>query len=165
MSDIILRPFAPHDAAPIAKLYAHYVDTSTITFDTDQPTAQGMADKFAAYQSLGHPTLVAEGDGRLLGYAYASFYRPRFGWRLTCENSVYLAPEAQGKGLGTRMLTQLIEEAKAAGFAHMIGVITSESAASLALHRKLGFVDVGVLRGVGHKFDRWLDIVLLQRVL
>ena len=165
MSAIVLRPFAPQDAAEISDIYAHYVDTSTVTFDTDQPTAQTMADKFSAYQALGHPTLVAEEAGRILGYAYASFYRPRFGWRLTCENSVYLAPSAQGRGLGTRLLAQLIEDSKTAGFAQMIGVITSESAASLALHRKFGFEQVGVMRKVGHKFDRWLDIVLMQREL
>ena len=108
---------------------------------------------------------VAESGGDLLGYAYASVYRPRPAYRFTCEDTVYCARDAQGMGVGTALMQTVIDRSRAFGFKQMIGVITSESAGSIRLHEKLGFRTVGTYEAVGFKFDRWLDIVHMQRTL
>jgi phosphinothricin acetyltransferase len=152
--------------AGIAAIYAHYVAHSTATFDTEFGGEAAMGEKFAHLKSLGHPIVIAEGpDGQVLGYSYASFYRPRAGWRFACEDSVYVAPEAVGQGIGKAMLIDVIYQAGALGFRQMIGVITGESAASISLHEKLGFAHAGRLSAVGYKFERWLDVVYMQRTL
>lgn len=165
MSDIILRPFEWRDIPAITAIYKHYVEATAITFDTEAPGEPAMAEKFGHLLALGHPLLVAEEAGRLLGYAYASFYRPRAAYRFTCEDSIYLHPDATGKGLGRRMLTELIEHSRAFGFKQMIAVITADTRNSIAIHEKFGFRHVGRYEAVGLKFDRWHDIVHLQLAL
>ena len=121
--------------------------------------------KFGPMLEAGHPLLVAERGGRLLAYAYASVYRPRPAYRFTCEDTIYCAPEAREQGVGTALLGRVIEAARTFGFRQMIGVITAESSGSIRLHEKLGFRIVGSYQAVGFKFDRWLDIVHMQKAL
>ena len=166
MPEISIRPFAWDDIPAMTAIYRHYVEHSTATFDTVPPSETTMAaQKFGPMVEAGHPLLVAERHGQLLGYAYASVYRPRPAYRFTCEDTIYCAPEAQGQGVGTALLQRVIEAAQAFGFKQMIGVITAESTGSIRLHEKLGFRVVGAYEAVGFKFDRWLDIVHMQRAL
>lgn len=168
MSDAQLRPFQWSDIPAITAIYRHYVEASPATFDTTAPGEAAMAEKFGHLLELGHPLLVAAekaGDGKVLGYAYASFYRPRPAYRFTCEDSIYLHPDAGGQGLGTLLLGELIARSRAAGFRQMIAVITAGTEASLRLHEKFGFRTVGRHEAVGFKFDRWLDTLHLQLAL
>lgn len=165
VSDFIIRPFAPADVPAITAIYAHYVDHSTATFDLDAPDEEFMADKFGQMAGLGHPVVVAEREGKMLGYGYASVYRPRPAYRFACENTVYCAPEAHRQGVGTALMEEVIARSRAFGFTQMIAVITAEGAGSIRLHEKLGFREVGRHPAVGFKFDRWLDIVHMQKAL
>ena len=166
MSDFALRPFSWSDVPAITAIYSHYVHNSVATFDIEAPGESFMAEKFGHIQAQGHPIVMAEGrDGTLLGYSYASVYRPRPAYRFTCENSVYCAPEAQGRGLGSAMMAEVIAQSQAFGFKQMIAVITAEGAGSIRLHEKLGFRHIGRHEALGFKFDRWLDIVHMQKAL
>jgi L-amino acid N-acyltransferase YncA len=164
---VTLRPATAEDAAAIAAIYAVHVLGSSATFEIEPPPAAEMAQRIAAVQEVGLPWWVAEHDGRLAGYAYAGSYRPRPAYRHTCEDSVYLAPWAMGRGLGRALLGRIIDEARAAGRSQMIAVIGggNENPASIALHERLGFRQVGTFERVGFKFGRWLDTVLMQRGL
>lgn len=166
MPDFLIRPFAWGDVPAMTAIYRHYVENSTATFDTVPPTETAMASqKFGPMVEAGHPLLIAERGGKLLAYAYASVYRPRAAYRFTCEDTIYCAPEAQGQGVGTALLQDVIEASRRFGFKQMIGVITAESKGSIRLHEKLGFRVVGSYTQVGFKFDRWLDIVHMQKGL
>jgi phosphinothricin acetyltransferase len=166
MTDFLIRPFAWGDVPALTRIYRHYVEHSTATFDTQPPNETAMAtQKFGPMVEAGHPLLVAEREGRLLAYAYASVYRPRPAYRFTCEDTIYCAPDAQGQGVGTALLSAVVDAARSFGFKQMIGVITAESTGSIRLHEKLGFRVVGQYQAVGFKFDRWLDIVHMQKGL
>ncbi|MDB5506979.1 MAG: N-acetyltransferase [Devosia sp.] len=163
MSDFTLRPFDWRDVPGISAIYKHYVENSVATFDLADPGQTYIAEKFGHMVEAGHPVVIAEGnDGKLLGYSYASEYRTRPAYRFTLEDSVYLAPDAIGRGIGTALLTEIIAQSKARGFKQMLGVITADSAASIKLHERLGFRHIGLHQGLGYKFDRWLDIVHMQ---
>ena len=165
MFDFNLRPFSWSDIPAITTIYRHYVDHTAITFDTEAPSEEAIAEKYAGLIKLGHPLIVAERAGKVLGYAYASFYRPRAAYRFTCEDSIYLDPTETGRGLGKIMLSALLVEAKAFGFKQMLAVITADTANSIGIHEKFGFERVGYYTSVGFKFDRWHDIVHLQKAL
>ena len=165
MSEPIFRNFAWTDVPAITAIYRHAVETSVATFDTEAPGEAAMAEKFGRMLELGHPVIIAEAEGKTIGYAYASTYRPRPAYRFTAEDSIYLAPEAQGKGLGSALLGRLLEQSKAFGFRQMLAVITAERANSIRLHEKHGFRLIGRYEALGYKFDRWLDIVHLQRAV
>jgi L-amino acid N-acyltransferase YncA len=165
MAELTIRPFAWADVPAIAAIYAHYVRETVITFETEPPSEAAMADRFGKMMDLGHPLLTAEAGGQPIGYAYASFYRPRAAYRFTCEDSIYLHPDHVGQGVGRPLLTRLIDDSRSAGFRQMLAVITAERTNSLRLHEKLGFRMVGRYEAVGYKFDRWLDIVHMQRAL
>jgi phosphinothricin acetyltransferase len=160
--DIQLRPFQWSDIPAITAIYRHYVQTSAATFDTEAPPESAMAEKFGHILDLDHPLIVAAADREVQGYAYASFYRPRPAYRFTCEDSIYLRPEAGGRGLGTLLLGELIARSRAAGFRQMIAVITEGTGNSIRLHEKFGFQQVGRHAAVGFKFDRWLATLHLQ---
>ena len=162
MSDVTLRPFYWGDIPAITAIYRHYVEHSTATFDLEAPGATAMAEKFGHMVDEGHPVIVAERNGAVVGYAYASTYRPRPAYRFTCEDSIYLHPDATGAGLGKTLLNELIAQSRSYGFKQMIAVITSEGAGSVALHEKLGFRHIGRHDKLGLKFDRWLDIIHMQ---
>ena len=165
MTDVTFRPFAWSDVPAIAAIYRHYVEETVITFETEAPSEAVMADRFGKMLDLGHPVIIVEQAGKVMGYAYASFYRPRAAYRFTCENSIYLSKDVVGQGIGGRLLEALLDQCRTAGFKQMIAVITAERANSIRLHEKLGFRKVAHYEAVGFKFDRWLDIVHMQRAI
>ncbi len=163
---IEIRPARPADLPRIAAVYADAVLNGVASFELEPPDEAEMAARFARITGAGLPWLAAEIDGRLVGYAYAGPYRPRPAYRFTLENSVYVDPEARGAGVGHALLARLIDAAAALGCRRMIAVIgDSGNAASIGLHRALGFTPAGVLRSVGWKHGRWLDSVLMERAL
>jgi L-amino acid N-acyltransferase YncA len=159
------RSFTWSDIPAITAIYRHAVETSVATFDTQAPGETFMAEKFGHMLELGHPVIMAEQDGRTIGYAYASTYRPRPAYRFTAEDSIYLAPDAQGLGIGSALLGRLLGDSRTFGFKQMLAVITAERVNSIRLHEKHGFRLVGRYDALGYKFDRWLDIVHMQRAL
>lgn len=161
-ANIALRGFEPADIPAMTSIYAHYVANSTVTFDTEAPSETEMAEKFVAMAAQNHPIIIAAEGKKVLGFAYASTFRPRFAYRFTCEDTLYLAPDATGKGLGSLLLKKLIEEARAFGFKQMIGVIEASAEPSIALHEKFKFEVVARHKDLGFKFDRWLSIVHMQ---
>lgn len=165
MSDFLLRPFLWADIPALTAIYAHYVEHTAISFDAEAPDEAAMAEKFGHLVGLGHPLIIAESGGKPLGFAYASFYRPRAAYRFTAEDSIYLHPDATGKGMGKALLAALLDRSKAAGFHQMLAVITADTANSIRLHEKFGFEKVGHYREVGFKFERWHDVVHLQKAL
>jgi len=163
---ILIRPSSEPDLGAIAAIYAHAVAHGTASFELDPPNTAEMARRRAALLEGGYPYLVAEQDGTLLGYAYAGAYRTRPAYRSTVEDSIYVAPAAQGQGIGRLLLAALIEECEARDFRLMVAVIgDEESKGSIGLHRSLGFEPVGILKGIGYKHGRWLSTVLMQRPL
>ncbi|MXQ14576.1 GNAT family N-acetyltransferase [Microvirga makkahensis] len=162
----LVRPSAEADIPAIAAIYAHAVLHGTASFELDPPAAAEIARRRAALLEGGYPYLVAEREGEILGYAYAGAYRTRPAYRSTVEDSIYVAPSAQGQGIGRLLLKALIEECEARDFRLMVAVIgDEESQGSIALHRSLGFASVGILKGIGYKHGRWLSTVLMQRPL
>lgn len=161
-----VRPASEADMPAIQAIYAHHVRFGLASFETDPPSLEDMCARRAAVGDLGLPYLVAQVDGEVLGYCYASSYRPRPAYRFTVENSVYVAEGQVGRGLGTALLARLIELCEAGPWRQMIAVIgDSDNQASIALHRRLGFQPVGVIQSAGFKFGRWVDSVLMQRPL
>lgn len=162
-----IRPVRAADLPAVREIYNYYVANSTVTFDEDAMTLREWKQKHAYLEKLGMPFLVAESpSGQLLGYALVSPWKPKRAYRYTVENSIYLGPAASGKGLGRALLAALIDASKAAGLREMIAVVADQGAdASLALHEKFGFVEIGRMGRVGFKFDRWLGTVLLQKNL
>lgn len=162
----ILRPALPADAPALARVYGWHVLNGTGTFETEPPAADEMARRLDAVVSQGLPWLVAERGGALLGFAYANQFRPRGAYRFCLEDSIYIDPDAAGEGLGARLLAELIRQCEALGARQMLAVIgDSANAASIALHRRLGFEPAGVLKASGWKHDGWRDVVILQRAL
>ena len=161
-----IRPASLADIAAITRIYAHAVSTGTASFELEPPDEAEMARRMRALLDGKFPYFVAEVDGAVAGYAYASLYRARPAYRYTIEDSVYVAPAAQRRGLGRLLLQKLIEVCTAQGYRQMIAVIgDSDQAASIGVHRACGFVDAGNLRNIGWKFGRWLDTPLMQRAL
>ncbi|WP_134500924.1 GNAT family N-acetyltransferase [Microvirga pakistanensis] len=163
---LLVRPSAEADIPAITAIYAHAVLHGTASFELSAPDEAEMTRRRAAILEGGYPHLVAERGGHILGYAYAGAYRTRPAYRSTVEDSIYVAPAAQGQGVGRVLLTALISECEACDFRLMVAVIgDEESKGSIALHRSLGFEPVGVLKGIGYKHGRWLSTVLMQRTL
>ena len=161
-----VRAAAPADAEPVAAIFAHYVTSSVTTFEEVPPTAADWARKLADLTSLSLPFLVAEEDGSVCGFAYASPWRPKPAYRHTVEDTVYIAPGHTGRGIGAALLGPLLDGCAAAGARQVIAVIADTgSDASAGLHRRFGFVLAGRLVGVGRKQGRWIDTVLMQRNL
>jgi phosphinothricin acetyltransferase len=166
MEQLRIRSAGQADLAEIAAIYAPYVTATVVTFETEVPSAEAWNDRFRTVTEAGLPFLVAELDGAVVGYAYCGPWKTRPAYRYTAEDSIYLAPRARGRGLGGRLLDRLITTAGAAGLRELLAVIADTGdPASAALHRSRGFVDAGRLTGVGHKHDRWLDTMILQRSL
>jgi phosphinothricin acetyltransferase len=154
------------DIEALRAIYAYYVLRTTASFEEVPPSIDEMRRRLAEIRALGLPYLVAEIDGEVLGYCYAGPFRPRSAYRYTIEDSVYVAPLVVRHGIGVALLTRLIERCTALDYRQMIGVIgDSANLSSIALHRRLGFLQEGVLRGVGLKFGRWMDVVIMHRPL
>lgn len=163
---LIIRPSLETDIPAITAIYTHAVTHGTASFELEPPSAEEMGRRRDAILEGGYPYLVAEWGGELLGYAYAGTYRTRPAYRSTVEDSIYVAPEAQGQGIGRALLAALIEHCEALDFRLMVAVIGDEdSHGSIGLHRSLGFEPVGTLKGIGYKHGRWLSTVLMQRSL
>ena len=166
MPAIPIRPAQPRDLAAITRIYDHAVRHGTASFEIEPPDEREMARRYEALRAGGYPYLVAELDGAIVGYAYAGPYRARAAYRWSVEDTIYVAPSSQRRGIGRALLERLIADAEAGGFRQMIAVIgDSANAASIELHRAAGFRMVGTFDNVGFKFSRWLDSVLMQRPL
>ncbi len=163
---LVIRDAAAPDFAGIAAIYADHVLNGFGTFEEAPPSRDEMLDRFGRVIDAGLPYLVAADGGAVLGYAYAAPYRPRSAYRFTVEDSIYVAPAAQRRGVGVTLLTRLIERCAAAGMKQIVAVIgDSGNQPSISVHEKCGFRATGVLRDVGFKQNRWLDTVIMQRAL
>lgn len=164
---MIIRPATSTDVAAVQAIYAHHVLNGVGTFEETPPTVQDMARRMADVSARGLPWLVAEtAQAQVLGFAYASPFRLRAAYRYTAEDSIYLAPEATGRGIGRALLSKVIEACEAAGLRQMLAVIGgSDNAASIGVHRACGFEHVAITPAVGFKHGRFVDVVWMQKAL
>ncbi|MGD9785506.1 MAG: N-acetyltransferase family protein [Hyphomicrobiaceae bacterium] len=161
-----VRPLRQADIEAVTAIYAFYVRSSAATFDTVPPDTLQMERRWQEVLEAGCPYLVATRDGRVQGYAYARPYNARPAYRWTVEDSVYVAPSAQGRGLGRALLSGVIAATEAAGFRQMVALIAPDAAeGSVALHRALGFREAGRLQALGFKLGRWHDVLYMRRQL
>lgn len=161
-----VRPARAADLPTIQAIYAPEVLEGTATFELEPPDAAEIGTRLAKVEAQSLPWLVAELNGAVAGYAYATRYRDRPAYRFTVEDTVYVARSARGHGLGRALLAALLDGARAAGMRQMVAVIgDTANEGSIRLHQACGFAHVGTLRDVGFKFGRWLDTVLMQRSL
>ena len=166
MSTLEIRPATAADLPAITEIYDHAVRHGTATFELTPPDLAEMSRRFGVLREGGYPYLAAASDGRVIGYAYAGAYRPRPAYRFTVENSIYLQPAIHRRGIGMQLLQRLIAELEERGYRQMIAVIgDSANAGSIGVHTRCGFQMVGTHPGVGFKFGRWLDTVMMQRAL
>lgn len=162
----LIRPSTDADIPAIAAIYAHHVLHGTGTFETEPPSPADMASRRADVLAKGLPYLVAEHDAQVLGFAYCNWFKPRPAYRFSAEDSIYLAADQGGRGLGRLLLSELAAQAEQVGVRKLIAVIgDSANAGSIGVHKALGFQHVGVLSSCGWKFDRWLDVVLMEKSL
>jgi len=163
---LLIRPSVTSDIPAITAIYGWNVLNGTGTFELEAPDEAEMARRRDDVLGKGLPWLVAERDGRVVGYAYANQFRPRPAYRYCLEDSIYLAPEAHGQGVGKLLLAELIAQSEARGARQMLAVIgDSANAASIGVHEALGFEHTGVMKAAGWKFERWLDVIVMQRAL
>ena len=160
-----VRSAVAQDAPAVASIYAHHVAHGTASFDTKPRAVHETESKIAEYGERGWPFLVAVDGGLVVGYSYATQFRDRPAYAFTCENSIYVAPTHQGRGIGTALLAALLASAEEAGFRQMVAVIGGAEPASFALHARAGFEEAGRMKSVGRKFGHWLDSLYMQRPL
>jgi phosphinothricin acetyltransferase len=161
-----IRPSRESDLPAITAIYAHHVLYGTGTFETTPPTESEMATRRADVLAKGLPYLVIEDGGQVMGYAYCQWFKPRPAYRFSAEDSIYMHPDAAGKGLGKQLLSELARQAEAAGVRKLIAVIgDSGNIGSIGVHKALGFAPVGTIKDCGWKFDRWLDIVIMDKAI
>lgn len=166
MPPLIIRPSCATDLTVIAQIYSSAVTDGTGTFELEPPDGAEMARRRDDVLAKGLPWLVAERGGAVLGYAYANHFRPRLAYRYCLEDSIYLAPQAQGHGIGRLLLAELLAQCEARGARQMLAVIgDTANLGSIAVHRACGFLPVGSFKSAGWKFERWLDVVLMQKGL
>jgi L-amino acid N-acyltransferase YncA len=160
---VTIRDATPADIPAIHAIYAHHVVHGLASFEEVPPTVEEMRTRFDAVVGGGKPYIVAEAQGRIAGYGYASAYRPRTAYRYTIENSIYIDERSRGQGVGTALLEALIARCRKGPWRQMLAVIgDSGNAASIGVHRKAGFRQVGMLERVGYKHGRWVDSVVMQ---
>lgn len=165
-SPVIIRPSEDRDIPAIAAIYGHHVKHGFGSFEETPPDTAEMARRRSDVLAKDFPYLVAELDGRVVGYAYASSYRPRIAYRFSVEDSIYVSPDAPRKGIGRALLESLIARCAALGYRQMVAVIgDTQNTGSIALHATLGFRVVGTLPSIGFKHGRWVDSVFMQRPL
>ena len=162
---LLIRDSVEGDVVVIQDIYAHHVLHGTASFELTPPTLQEMRQRRADIVEKGLPYFVAEFEGAVVGYAYATMYRPRPAYRFTVEDSVYVREGLAGNGIGRTLLDSIIERCTRLGYRQMLAVIGDSSAASVALHKAAGFEPVGLFRSVGFKFGQWRDTAMLEREL
>jgi L-amino acid N-acyltransferase YncA len=163
---LLIRPSTVADVPAITAIYAWNVLNGTGTFELDAPDEAEMARRRDDVLAKGLPWLVAQRDAAVLGFAYANHFRPRRAYRFCLEDSVYLAGEAQGQGIGRLLLTELLARCEAAGARQMLAVVgDATNLGSIGVHRTLGFEHIGTMKAAGWKFGRWLDVVIMQKGL
>ncbi len=162
----LIRPSRDEDLPAITAIYAHHVLHGTGTFETDPPSEIDMRARRADVLGKGLPYLVAHDEERIIGFAYGNWFKPRPAYRYSVEDSIYLAADQAGKGLGRLLLTALLVQLEAAGIRKVMAIIgDSANAGSVGLHRALGFTQVGIVESCGWKFGTWRDIVIMQKTL
>ena len=166
MTRILIRPSTDDDLPAVTAIYGWHVRHGTGTFEVEPPTVDDMARRRDDVVAKDLPYLVLEEAGAVCGYAYANQFRPRPAYRFCLEDSVYLAADKAGRGYGRLLLTELLARCEAAGARQMLAVIgDSQNVGSIGVHRALGFAHTGTIEAAGWKFDRWLDVVVMQRQL
>ena len=164
--NLIIRPSRDEDLPATSAIYAASVATETASWEYEAPSTDEFARRRAEVLAKGFPYFAAEVDGRIVGYSYASANRARIGYRFVVEDSVYVLDEMKGRGIGKKLLMALIDECTRLGYRQMVAVIgDSANLGSIKLHEACGFEHVALFKGIGYKFDRWLDSVQMQRVL
>lgn len=162
----LIRPSRDEDIAAITAIYRHHVLNGTGTFEIDPPSEADMATRRADVLAKGLPYLVVENEGKVQGFAYCNWFKPRPAYRFSAEDSIYMAVDAHHKGLGKALLAELCAKAERAGVRKFLAVIgDSANAGSIGVHRSLGFDHVGTVKSCGWKFDRWLDVVMMEKIL
>ena len=159
-----IRPATPDDAASLLEIYRPYVEGTAVSFETETPSVEAFAARIDKALN-GWAWLVAEQDGQCVGYAYGSLHRERAAYRWSVETSAYVRAGWHGRGLGQALYRALFDELAERGYCNALAVVVLPNPASLALHRSVGFEEVGVIKRGGHKFNRWHDVMWLQRVL
>ena len=164
MASVIIRPAAESDVPAISEIYNYEILHGTATFDIDPKTLE---DRLQWFRETQHPhcVIVADEGGEVAGWGCLRPFRAKAAYRFTAENSVYIHHDRRGNGIGGLILARLVEMGRANGFHSMIAGIAEENEASVRLHRRFGFVDVGTEREVGYKFERWLDVTWMQLML
>jgi L-amino acid N-acyltransferase YncA len=165
MADFTIRDAVEVDAQAVAGIYAHHVLHGTASYDTEPPAQDAIRAKIRWVLDSGWPFLVAERDGQLVGYAYATQFRDRAAYSWTAENSIYVRADSTGQGLGKALLTELLARSEACGFRQMIAVIGGAAETSARLHEACGFREAGRVHAAGWKHDRWLDNLYMQKSL
>jgi len=168
MASITYRDARSEDFTTITEIYNHYVNTSVATFEEDPVTVRDMLERFSVFKTAGLPYIVAEEHGQVIGYAYLSYWRTRSAFRFSVENTVYLAPGNERKGVGKRLVQLTLDAARAIGKTSIVSAIavmpdqSVEASASVMLHLRTGFKVVGRMHKVGYKFGKWIDVVWLE---
>ena len=162
---MILRDVVHADIPALIAIMAPIIHDTTASFSDEERDEAGWAAMIAARRAAGRAFVVAEADGVVLGYGTYDQFRSNNGYRLTMEHSIYLSPDAQGRGLGRKLMVALEDHARAAGAHSMFGGIDADNASSISFHEAVGYVQVARLPQVGFKFNRWLDLILMQKIL
>ena len=163
---LLIRPSRDEDIPAITAIYAHHVLYGTGSFETEPPGVDDMAARRADVRAKGLPYLVAEQEGKIIGFAYGNWFKPRPAYRYSVEDSIYLAPDLQRKGLGRALLAELLARFETAGIRKVMAIIgDSANAGSVGVHLALGFTQVGLIEACGWKLGAWRDIVIMQKTL
>lgn len=161
----MIRPARPSDAAAIAAVWNPFIRDTAVTFNPVEKSEGDIAAMIADRQTAGHGFLVAEQAGAVIGFASYAQFRGGAGYARTMEHTIILSPAAQGTGLGRALMTALEDHARAAGIHSLIAGVSAENPAGRAFHAAIGFAEISILPQVGHKFGRWMDLVLMQKIL
>ena len=162
----LIRPSSDADLPAITAIYAHHVLHGTGSFETEPPSVADMMARRADVLSKGLPYLVVEQDGKIAGFAYGNWFKPRPAYRYSVEDSIYMAPDLQGKGLGRALLAELMARFEAVGIRKVMAIVgDSANTGSVGIHLALGFTQVGIVDSCGWKFGAWRDIVIMQKTI